>query len=66
MEAAEFNVWTETNGGICLIYHRICNGFDDGNRIGDAMWGEVNLICAVELNFLILPCFCARHINFPV
>lgn len=27
-------------------------GFDDENRIGEGMWGEVNLTCAVEFPIL--------------
>ena len=37
---------------------RICHGFDDENRIGEVMWGEVNLTCALE--FPILSCVCNR------
>ena len=30
-------------------------GFDGENRIGEVMWGEVNLTCAVEFPILFLP-----------
>jgi len=30
----------------------ICHGFGGGNRIGEVMWGEVNLTCAVEFPIL--------------
>lgn len=31
---------------------RCCHGLDDENRIGEVMWGKVDLTCAVEFPIL--------------
>jgi hypothetical protein len=36
-----------------LTWRGVCHGFDDENRIGEGVWGKVNLTCVVEFPILL-------------